>query len=49
MINFTGIQPSGDLTLGNYIGSIKNFKKNNNKNCNKNNKKKRGAGVYVYI
>jgi len=31
MINFTGIQPSGDLTLGNYIGSIKNFKKNNKK------------------
>ncbi|MBL0701836.1 MAG: tryptophan--tRNA ligase, partial [Spiroplasma sp.] len=31
MVIFTGIQPSGIITLGNYIGSIKNFKQNNNK------------------
>lgn len=32
MTIFTGIQPTGNLTLGNYLGAIKNFKQTNSAN-----------------
>ena len=32
---FSGVQPTGNLHLGNYLGAIKNFVKLNNSNENK--------------
>lgn len=34
MITFSGIQPSGIVTLGNYLGALKHFKANGNKEEN---------------
>ena len=31
---FSGVQPTGNLHLGNYLGAIKNFVKLNNSNEN---------------
>ena len=33
-IIFSGVQPTGNLHLGNYLGAIKNFVKLNNDNNN---------------
>ena len=33
--NFSGVQPTGNLHLGNYLGAIKNFVKLNNDDKNK--------------
>ena len=32
---FSGVQPTGNLHLGNYLGAIKNFVRLNNENSNK--------------
>ena len=32
---FSGVQPTGNLHLGNYLGAIKNFVELNNDNLNK--------------
>ena len=34
---FSGVQPTGNLHLGNYLGAIKNFVRLNNENENKSN------------
>ena len=33
---FSGVQPTGNLHLGNYLGAIKNFVELNNDNANEN-------------